>query len=147
MFLRFSVLSGITAWISLVLIGLMSTIQLAAKAKTVSQQRCIIKSLKATPAMLQAMIMPGIMGLENSKIWRKAKFMAALCSWLRLSPLLASSTIGAEKRAPPREGKRPRKAGITAKVNFALEKVRCSAATIPDKAPLVRSSISRHMTK
>ena len=61
--------------------------------------------------------------------------------------MLASSTRGALKRAPPSEGKSPKKAGITAKVTLVLEKMRCSACTMPAKAPLVRSSISKHMTK
>ena len=55
--------------------------------------------------------------------------------------------MGAEKRAPPKEGNRPKKAGITAKVTLELEKMRCKAWTMPAKAPLVRSSISKHITK
>ena len=73
--------------------------------------------------------------------------MAARCSCVRGSSLLASSTMGALKRAPPKEGSRPKKAGITAKVTLVLEKIRCRAWTMPAKAPLVRSSISRHITK
>ena len=73
--------------------------------------------------------------------------MADLCSCSIGRFLLASSTIGAEKRAPPNDGSSPKKAGITARVTLALEKMRCSVCTIPASAPLVRSSISRHMTK
>ena len=65
--------------------------------------------------------------------------IAALCSWVMFMSLLASSTMGAEKRAPPKEGSKPKKAGIIARVNLALEKIRCNALTIPSRAPLVRN--------
>ena len=117
------------------------------KARIVSQLKCLRNSLNGTPAMLQAMIMPGMIGLENSKMWRNQKLTADLCSCEIDSSSESSSTIGAENRAPPREGNRPRNAGISASSAFALEKTRRRALTMPDNVPLVRSSISRHMTK
>ena len=39
------------------------------------------------------------------------------------------------------------KAGMTASVTLVLEKMRCRACTMPAKAPLVRNSISKHITK
>ena len=62
--------------------------------------------------------MPGMMGLENSKMWRNQKLIVAFCSAVIVMPLEALSTIGAEKRAPPTEGNNPRKAGITAIVTL-----------------------------
>ena len=98
-------------------------------------------------AMLQAISIPGIMGLENSKIWRNQKLILALCSAVSCKPLAAPSTIGAEKRAPPSDGSKPKKAGIMASVNLGLRKRWCRARTIPSSTPPVRSSISRHITK
>ena len=93
------------------------------------------------------MIMPGIIGLENSNRWRNQKLIAALCSGESFIDALNSSTIGAENLAPPTLGNNPKNAGIAANKIFTLEKVRRSALTISVSAPLNRSSISRHITK
>ena len=84
----------------------------------VTQARCEINSPTPIPTMEQARIMPGIMGLEYSKMCRNHKLTIAFCSGLMVMPLDALSTIGAEKRAPPTEGSNPRKAGITASVTL-----------------------------
>ena len=97
--------------------------------------------------MAQPRIMPGMMGLANSQMWRNQKLMAALLSGLMSIPSQAVSTIGAEKRAPPTEGRRPRKAGILEMTTFVEEKKRLSASTMPLSVPDLRSWISRHITK
>ena len=98
-------------------------------------------------ATAQPRIMPGMIGLMNSQTWRNQKLIDALLSREISMPRLASSTIGAEKRAPPMEGRSPRKAGIVASVTLVEEKISLSESTMPRSVPDLRSSISRHITK
>ena len=83
------------------------------------------------PTIPHASSIPGMIGLQNSKMWRNQKLIAALLSAGTSCPLQACSTIGAEKRAPPIEGRSPRKAGIEAIVTLVEWKIRFKAATIP----------------
>ena len=113
------------------------------KNSGVTHAKCSSRLLKGIAAMLHAISMPGIIGLENSKIWRNQKLILALCSAVRFKPLAVISTIGAEKRAPPSEGRSPKNAGIMARVRRGLLSRRCSERTRSSKMPPVRSSISR----
>ena len=68
LFFLVSSLSVVAFLVTSILMGRMRMNQPTEKATIVSQNKCLINSLKGTPAMLQAIIIPGIMGLENSKI-------------------------------------------------------------------------------
>ena len=98
-------------------------------------------------ATAQPRIMPGMIGLMNSQTCRNQKLIDALLSREIVMPRLASSTIGAEKRAPPMEGSSPKKAGIVASVTLVEEKISLSESTMPRSVPDLRNSISRHITK
>ena len=84
----------------------------------VTHARCTMSCPTPTPTIEQARIMPGTIGLEYSKMWRNHRLTMLFCSAEIVMPLLALSTIGAEKRAPPTLGSSPRKAGITASVTL-----------------------------
>ena len=106
-----------------------------------------MNSPKVTPAIEHAIIMPGIIGLENSNRCRNQKLIAALCSGDSFKFALSSSTIGAENLAPPTLGNNPKNAGIAANKIFTSEHSRRNALTMSVNAPLNRNSISRHITK
>ena len=66
---------------------------------------------------------------------RNQKLMLALLSGLIVKSREASSTIGQEKRAPPQEGRSPKKAGMAERITFVEEKKPLSPSTIPLRVP------------